>query len=534
MSVEAIAPPAAYSSRKLSRWLIALPILGLLGTGGYLVARRIDWGATSGPANNVFYHVVPMDLALEIKKDGELKAIDNLDVVCPVEGLNTITTIVAEGKTVKKGEVICELDSSDIKRKLQQATLDVKKAESDLTAAKEQLSIQESKNKSDLAAAEVELKLAQIDLQGYEKVDYPAKLKGAQQDVEMAKIALKDKQDLLAQAQQLLSKAFVTTSDLKNAEVELIKAKTDLDKKESDLNVLISYTHEKDEADKKNKVAQGESKVEQTKSENNSNLAQKVADAQTKEQTLILDKEIERHLKEQVDFCTIKAPGDGIVIYGSSDSWYYRDTPIQAGAKVSEQQLICRLPDTSRMKVIAKIGESQAQNLKIDKAHPLRATAKIVGVKEDQGGWVSQVSILPDNSNRWWGNDNKEYPVDITLDKTPPGLKPGLTASVEIHIETLKNVLAVPLPAIYSSGADSYLFVKRATGQPKPVKVKVGKMNETHAEIASGIDEGAEVVVLQVGQGRQLLEAAGIADAPATQPVEKAPAAGKNPQVAAK
>jgi HlyD family secretion protein len=441
---------------------------------------------------------------------------------------------VPEGKTVKKGDVICELDSSDIKRKLQQATLDVKKAESDLTAAKEQLAIQETKNKSDLQAAQVELKLAQIDLEGYTKVDYPAKLAAAKKDVEMAEITVKDKQETLTKQHQLLSKAFVTPSDVKNAEVELIKAQADVDKKKSDLDVLVQYTHEKDLADKQNKVAQGESKVEQTKSENNSNLAQKVADAQTKEQTLMLDKEIERHLKEQVDFCTIKAPGDGIVIYGSSDSWYYRDTPIQAGAKVSEQQLICRLPDTNRMKVVAKIAESQAQNLKVDPGHKLRAAVKIVGINEDQPGFVSQVSILPDNSNRWWNPDSKEYPVDVTLDKTPPGLKPGLSASVDIHLDTLKNVLAVPLAAIYSSGSDNYVFVQQGDKPPRPQKVKVGKSNDTQAQIASGLDPGCDVIILQVGQGRQLLEAAGITDASTTQPTQDQSEAQKAPQLVAK
>ena len=531
MSIAAIDSPAP--ARKSLRWPIALIVVALLGAGVYLLIRKMDFGAVTGPGN-VFYRVVAMDLELLIKRDGELKAIDNLDVVCPVEGLNTITTIVPEGKLVKKGDVIVELDSSEIKRKLQQATLDVRKAESDLTAAKEQLSIQESKNKSDLEAALVELKLAQIDLLGYEKVDYPAKLQAAKKDVEMAEITVRDKQEARAQQQQLLSKAFVTPSDVKNAEVELIKAQTDLEKKQSDLKVLIDYTHEKDEAEKKNKVAQGEGKVERTRSENNSNLAQKVADAQTKEQSLILYKETEKHLQEQLAACTMKAPGDGIVIYGSSDSYYYRDTPIQAGAKVSEQQLICRLPDTSRMKVIAKIQESMAQNLKVDKDHPLRATMKIVGVSEEQGGWVSQVSILPDNSNRWWNPDNKEYPVDITLDKTPPGLKPGLSASVQINIEKLKGVLAVPLATIYSSGTDTYVFARQGKGTPKAQRVKIGKTSETHAEIVSGLEAGTEVVVLQIGQGRQLLEASGIADVPATQPSGTDKSAVKNPQIAAK
>ena len=42
------------------------------------------------------------------------------------------------------------------------------------------------------------------------------------------------------------------------------------------------------------------------------------------------------HMKEQFANCTIKAPGDGMVVYGSSgrSDWGRRDTPIQAGANI--------------------------------------------------------------------------------------------------------------------------------------------------------------------------------------------------------
>src|SRR5256714_9964016 len=152
-------PASLAKPRRMPRGLVAASIVGVL------VVAVLIWKFTRPVApvlTNSFYTVTPVDLDIVIRKDGELQAAKNLDVVCPVEGLNTIRTIVTEGSVVKKGDVIAELDSSDIKKKLQTSTLDVKKAESDYAASKVQVDLQKSKNTADLEAANVELKLARI------------------------------------------------------------------------------------------------------------------------------------------------------------------------------------------------------------------------------------------------------------------------------------------------------------------------------------------------------------------------------------
>ena len=145
-----------------------------------------------------FYTVVPMDLDVIIRKDGELQAIKNLDVVCPVEGLNTIVTITPEGAAVKKNDVIAELDASDMKKKLQSALLDVKKAEVRLCRACRWLTVDllAGKNVADIEAANVELKLAQIDLKAYNEGIYPQSLSAAQKDADMARITVQDAQQV--------------------------------------------------------------------------------------------------------------------------------------------------------------------------------------------------------------------------------------------------------------------------------------------------------------------------------------------------
>jgi len=233
--------------------------------------------------------------------------------------------------------------------------------------------------------------------------------------------------------------------------------------------------------------------------------------------------------------CTIKAPQDGMVVYSSSASgnWGRRDTPIQPGAQVRWQELLIRLPDTSSMKAVCKINEQQVSKLRVDRNNPMRAMVKIVGQTEPVGAWLSNISIMADNSQRWFSPDSKDYPVDITLDYTPPGLKPGMGVDwMKIFVDHVKQALAVPLGAVYAAGSDNYVFVREGR-ETRPLKVAIGQVNETHAQVISGISKGDEVLILEAGQGRDLLEKAGIKVAPpaaSTQPAGKPP---RPPQAAA-
>ena len=170
------------------------------------------------------------------------------------------------------------------------------------------------------------------------------------------------------------------------------------------------------------------------------------------------------------------------------------------------------------MKAVARIQEAQVSKLRVDPNRPMRAVLKIAGIPNPMGGWVSNISVVANSGSRWFNPDSKEYPVDVTLDTTPPGLKPGTTTEVKVYVERINEALAVPLPALYSAGPDSYVFERDGKGGHKPVKVKIGSVNDTHAQILDGIKQSDQVLLLQAGQGRELLEKAGIKVAAATRP----------------
>ena len=529
MSSIAVPIPSSSSSASAKRrvpWVLALFVaLGVVGVAwaALVVAGRGGEGLAAGE----FYTVQPMDLDITITKDGELQAVSNVEIVCKVDGQNVILDIAKEGAYVRKGDVIVRLDPSVIEEQLEEDKLNLQLAEANVTAALESKAIQESTNAANLEAANVELILARLDLQEYVEGTYPASVQSAKTGVEMARISVKDKQDNLAQTRSLFSKGFVTSVDVKKAELELLTAQNDLDKKSSDLLVLEKYTHEKELTDRRNKVAQAEKKLVRVQRENASQMAQKVADLNSKEQALQLRREQLKEEEEQLAACTIHAPADGMVVYASSGGgggWSRRDTPLGPGATVRQQEQLIRLPDTSRMKAVSRISEQQVSRLRVDPENPIRAVAEIVGQPQPIGATLTNVSIMADNSSRFFSPDTKEYPVDVTLDHTPAGLKPGQSVTVKLFVDRLRQVTAVPLGAVYAAGRDSYVFTRQG-GEIKPQKVVIGQVNETHAQVASGLTSGQQVLILQAGQGRELLEKAGIKierQASTTQPFDAA------------
>jgi HlyD family secretion protein len=474
-------------------------VVALLAAGAFHTVT-----APGGAPDGLWHTVVPVNLDVKVAKDGELQAVSNIDIVSRVEGQRTIQSIVAEGATVKRGQVLVVLDSADIRQKLEDTTLSVQKAENDLTNSREMLEIQRSQNAANMEAAEVQLTLARLDLEQYVEGSYPQQLADAQTTLEMARINLKNRQEELDQTRSLRVRGFVTAAEEKKADLDVTTASNNLRKAESTLHVLTKYTHEMSLASKRNAVAQAEQKLARVRRENASGLAQREADVRAKQQSLAVHQRRLAHLEEQLAHCTIKAPADGLVVYASTGQ-RNSQTPIQEGVMVRERQQILRLPDTSAMKAVVRIQESQVPRLEVGQ----RAVVRIVGISEPIGATLTRISVMADSSSRHWNPDLKEYPVELTLDHTPADLKPGIGVQAEVFIDRLRNVVAVPMGAVYSAGADTYLFVRQGN-ERRPVRVQVGQSNETHVQIVSGIRAGHEVLMLESGQGRELLEQAGI------------------------
>lgn len=445
------------------------------------------------------------DLEITIDDDGELQAVDNIELISRVEGRATITDIAKEGALVKAGTTVVELDSSVIRQNIDDASIELQRAEAAVANAQSQLKIQESNNAAEIEGAQVALTLAEIDLNKYLEGTYPQTLESAKARLQIAKTKLQQTNDELAQSRSLFQRGFVTATEVKNRENAQAQAAIDLRAAENDLNVLTEYTYKADTATKNNAVVQAKNKLDRVKTQNESLIMQRQADLAAAQQALETRQRRMEYLQQQLAATKIIAPSDGLVVYVQPDN-NNQSGPIQQGAEVRERQVIVRLPDTSRMKAVVRVSEGQIVPIRAGQ----RALVRVTSLNEAVPATVQRVSLMPDSSRGWWSSGStKEYPVDIVLDHTPEGLKPGASVTVSIFVNRATQVLTVPVQSLYAQGKHTYVFVADGE-QIVPRKVTVGLVGKKTIEIKEGVNAGDRVLQLQAGEGQALLKRSGI------------------------
>ena len=100
-------------------------------------------------------------------------------------------------------------------------------------------------------------------------------------------------------------------------------------------------------------------------------------------------------------------------------------------------------------------------------------------------------------TGRWPNTDLREYEVIVNLtddvDKVRE-LRPGLTAKIEILVNSRPDVLQVPVQSVVGVGTKHYAYVMMEDG-PQQRELKIGESNETDIEIIDGIAEGEQVIM---------------------------------------
>jgi RND family efflux transporter MFP subunit len=207
---------------------------------------------------------------------------------------------------------------------------------------------------------------------------------------------------------------------------------------------------------------------------------------------LDLEKSKQARLEKQIASCKLLAPADGTVVYANDPNRFGgRNVPqIEEGATVRERQIIFSVPDFTRpMRVNTKIHESI-----VDRLRPGLTARVQVDAFPDQTftGVVEDVAPLPDPSS-FFSSDIKVYTTHVTIEKGLPGLRPGMTARVEILVNELDNVLSVPTQAVVWYDGKDHLAVKTPDGRIDWREVTLGLSDGKMVEIKEGLKSGETV-----------------------------------------
>lgn len=327
------------------------------------------------------------------------------------------------------------------------------------------------------------------------------KVRQFEDDLQVAEKELGQAKSTLEGTRRLFEKGFVTKTDLERDDIAYENSRLKVQTAGSARDLFLKYDFLKSAEDTLSKFAQSVRELDKARRVAISKMAQaraKLKSAQAQHQVQLRQRD---DFKEQLDKCTIHATKTGLVVYGSAgdDMFYYGgQEQIREGATVRERQAIITIPDMTRMSVKVKIHESYIK--KIKKGQKVRITVDAFPDKALTGE-VSKVGVLPDSQNRWLNPDLKVYLTTITVDGTQDWAKPGMSAKVEILVDTISNCVYVPVQAVSPDGDRQVCFLPHGA-KPERREVQIGGFNDEFIEIKSGLKEG-ELVLLKAPDGLQ-------------------------------
>lgn len=450
----------------------AIVLATYAGVRNYQGARRVNLAALE---HVPLIPVKRADMGSFVNAPGRVESSNSTKIDCKIErvefrsegrsysggGSAVILTVVPEGTFVKKDDIICTIDSVDYVEMVRQQEIKVERAMSDRLQAK-----------LDLESAELGVKEFQEGLKIQRVQDIDGSIALAEADQERAS-------DRLEWSRRMLNKGYVPRSQILNDTMTL---------KRSDLS-LKNSRHIRENFLKYGSVKQ----LLQLKSRVESSKVRLAAE----EQRLSRFKERLDYYKEMVDHCTIRAPHDGFLIYANSDE---RRVRIEPGAEVRQGQDLFYLPDLTRMEVVTYLHESVASRVSEGMSAKARIEALNNRVLE---GHVKSVAPLPIASTGRFANQELKYFIAVVkLDSVPTGLKPGMTASVDVLLDRANDVLTVPPESVAFEDGHGVCYVAVENGLERR-EVTLGRSTPNQLEILGGLNDG-ETVVLDPEQIEEL------------------------------
>eukprot|EP01025_Chloroclados_australasicus_P040977 TRINITY_DN4315_c0_g3_i1.p1 TRINITY_DN4315_c0_g3~~TRINITY_DN4315_c0_g3_i1.p1 ORF type:complete len:580 (-),score=108.54 TRINITY_DN4315_c0_g3_i1:309-2048(-) len=478
----------------------AVVALAVIGGGGWYATTQLDDMEAVGTADIVSASVRNFDI--QTIATGELEARQQVEIRNKVDSRATLVSIIDEGTRVSKGDVLFTLNSESIEQEITEEESRVETARADLEAAENAYLIQVSDNESNLRAADLELELARLALQQWRDGDDPKELERLQADLDSAtrnRDRLRDKFD---QSKILFDKKFKSKNDFDQEQIQLLEAESRVKQAELALRTYRDYQRPRDEKQRTSAVEEAEAKVDRVRKQNAIELASRDANRKNARRQLELREERLSKHREQLGYCEIKAPNDGLVVYNSSTRrGRWNDDPPEPGQEIRPNQVLIVLPDTSEMVASVRVHESLAGRLRPGQA----ATVQIEALGSTiLPGTVESIGVLAESGN-WRDPNLREYTVRILLQ---PGehankLKPSMRAEATIVMDRVDEALTIPVQAVFSEGRLQFVYKPNGTRYER-VPIRLGRRSETEAEVLAGLSAGDVVLVRSPAPGEVL------------------------------
>ena len=478
--------------RSIRNTLIAGTVLCL--TGGVLIAMAAaEQQATKVASNVATYTVKRAPLSITLTESGTVKSRDQFVVKNEVEGRTSIIFVIDEGTIVQEGDLLIELDASELEDRLVDQQIQVENSEADYVSASENLEVVKIQTQSNMAQAQLDSQFAVEDKEKYIDGEWPAQLMESETDVTLKEEELKRTTDEFNWSARLFEEKYLSETEYRADELAMKRAQLQLALSQENLKLLKEYTHKRRIAELDSQIDQKKLNLERVQRESSSDLAQAQARLRAREAELKRQQDRLTKLEDQISKTKIYAPAQGMVVYATSSEFSWRgDTqPLDEGQEVRERQELIHLPTADSMMVRMQIHESALGKVKIGQPVQIRIDAL---PESSFTGRVTKIAPLPDAQSVFMNPDLKVYDTDVMIDGVHPQLRTGMSCQATILVEKHLDAIAVPMQAVVGRGNQSLVYVvsgNEAVARP----VTTGLDNNALIHIVDGLKPGEKVLL---------------------------------------
>jgi len=505
----------------------------MLAAAIVLMAGRRDGGGNTydGP----LFQAKRGPLLVKVAVSGDIRSEQARLLESEVEGNATIISIIDEGTRVEEGDVLIEMDTSDLRDERRQAKLELQNAEAAHTNAEQNLQIVKREGEANIRAAKVDLNLARLDLEKYlgalpseldngsdymQKIaqlndialdastldtgqsydrrmqaildeldgEYKQNAQEALNSIRITRTELTRAEETLASSERLEEKGFITERELEADQLEVTRLESELQQARGELRLLRAFTYPRTVEEYRSTIDQREFDLEKARHDMESDVIDARANLTARKEELAGERDHLEEINEQIEASTIRAPTNGVLLYAERDD---DDPPLDTGVQVHQREDLLRLPTADDLIAEVKIHESMVE--KVREGMPVRITTDAVANATFEGT-LEHVAIMPDNQSNWLNPDRKVYNARVKVETGVERLRPGMSCNVEIIVAEFDDVVYVPLQAVIRVGGESRVYLPGPDG-PEPRTVQVGLDNDRMVRVTDGLAEGESVLL---------------------------------------
>jgi len=278
---------------------------------------------------------------------------------------------------------------------------------------------------------------------------------------------------------QLNQSKIDTALELRSARDQLINQKFELEQYEIDIEQSIYEAP----------AIQRQARINLEKAERNYKqsmesyaLRKNKAEAQVAQVQFDLNQQLlvrQRH-EEVLSQFTIYAPQSGMVIYHK-----WNGKKLEGGTQFSPwNNVVAKLPDLSEM-----LSRSYINEVDVSKVKPGQQVN--VGIDALPGrSYNGEVISVANVGEQLRNSVAKVYEAQIVLTDSDSLLKPAMTTQCDIIIETIPDVLYIPLEALFSDDSISYVYTSNTRQEVIP-----GRSNDNFVIIEKGLQQDQKVLL---------------------------------------